>query len=862
MHDSFGSLARRIAVLAFALVALSRSSLAYVQQTAERPIVKRITVQGNQRYTAAQLVAAFGQREGEPLLDESAVRRGIEVLFETFRVRSSADVVALGPTREDGVELILRIDELPLDLELRFIGNVEMDSDELLEWAGMGEREELYLYQAPRIRARLLQHYKDEGFYFVEVNTVERPGGVDPETGKVRAPDVIFEIKEGPEVKVDAVEIHGNDSLEDWGMLLFKRGLSRLAKVELKKPKLFGHFFAKDFVEEKLDADIIAMRQVYRDLGYLDAVVQLDRLDFSKDREWVTVHIAVDEGEPYRVESLQIATVRRVADEDAPRGYREEPGTLVFPEEELLSLVSLGIGDVYQRRVVDNDHRALRKHYGARGYLEHASLPAVEGWEWLEPELVFDRDRPVVHVTYRIAQGEQQYIREIRIAGNQHTQDRVVRRMVTVDPGTLADPEEIERSRTRLQATGFFSDSLDPNHPEPTFRYVSTGDPNWKDLEYVVEEGQVLNFHVSGGISSTLGAFGTVELTMRNFNIFDLPSSPWATIDEIVHREAFHGAGQTLRIRAAPGTDVTSFDVRFTEPDVFQLHEKRISLSLDARRRRHQLDSHTEDRREFGAELGRQITPDSSVFFGYSVGEIEIDDIDTGGEPGLGTDLSVPEALKDQEGTNDIAWIRGGYRYNTVDNALTPRNGSSTTWRNSLYDEVLGSEFEFVKTEIDVDFYDEFDEDPDLVSDYVHLGVAGGLAFPYGVSDEVPYSERWFLGGRRMRGFDYRGVGPHENGFPTGGSTYVYTTLEYRRPLMKQIQPGTYREVEAIQGGAFVDVGVLDPEEFSLDVDEIRASVGILFGISIPFPLTFSFGFPIRSGQGDDEQVFEFEIGF
>jgi outer membrane protein assembly factor BamA len=36
-----------------------------------------------------------------------------------------------------------------------------------------------------------------------------------------------------------------------------------------------------------------------------------------------------------------------------------------------------------------------------------------------------------------------------------------------------------------------------------------------------------------------------------------------------------------------------------------------------------------------------------------------------------------------------------------------------------------------------------------------------------------------------------------------------------------------------------------------------------LFGIPLgPLPLTFSFGFPLREGSGDDKQVFGFDIGF
>ncbi len=857
--------ARRGAGLALAALCLASTPVARqeagAQRSPQRPTVSAVTVTGNQRYSAGQLSAAFGQRVGEPLLEEPALRRGIEVLFETFHVRATVELVPV-PAEPGAVELRLSVEELPLDLELRIVGNVEIDDDEVREWAGIGEREELYLYQAPRVRARLLQHYRAEGFAFAEIRVVERPAGVDPQTGKPTAPDVIFEIQEGPEVKVRAVKLHGNHLLPEQGFLFFKRGLKKLARSELHGPR-FLKLFASDFVEETLEADLVAMRAVYRDLGYLDAVVELERLEFSAEREWVTIHVAIDEGEPYRVGSLELVAVRRVKDDQEGRGYREEPAELAFPEEELRKLLTLRPGAVHERRRVEDDHRALREFYGQRGYVEHPSLPAWESFEFLEPELSFEARSPVVHVTYRLVQGEPQYVREIRIRGNLHTQDRVIRRQITVAPGELADPREIERSRTRIEATGFFSpDTFHPEIIPPFYRYLETGDPNWKDLEYAVDEGGVLSFNVSGGISTTSGAFGTIELTKGNFDLLNLPSSPWNTIEEIASLEAFHGAGQTLRVQASPGTEITRYGILFHEPDLIRSLEKRIGLTLEARRSRRIFESHTEERREYSARFSRQVTADANVFARYALGSVEVDDIDTGGEPGLDSPLSVPADLKDQEGTNDLSHLDLGYDYNTVDNRLFPRNGLDFDFTGFWYDQALGSDFDFVKTQARVDFYDEFDEDPDVVSDYVHVGFLAGVGLPYGSTDEVPYTERWFLGGRQLRGFDFRGVGPNENGFPVGGSTTLSGTLEYRRPLVKNVQPGTYRELEAIQAGVFLDAGVLDPEELSLDLDEIRASVGLLFGIALPgIPITFSFGFPLLEGDGDDTQVFEFQLG-
>ena len=87
--------------------------------------------------------------------------------------------------------------------------------------------------------------------------------------------DVIFRIIEGPRVHVDGYRIRGNTSLPDRGALFWKDGLTKLADLQLHGPRLFtpsGAVFNTEF----LDADLLAMRKVYRDNGFLDAVVELE----------------------------------------------------------------------------------------------------------------------------------------------------------------------------------------------------------------------------------------------------------------------------------------------------------------------------------------------------------------------------------------------------------------------------------------------------------------------------------------------------------------------------------------------------------------------------------------------------------
>lgn len=817
-----------------------------------------IDVVGNHRYTAAQLVSMLGVRVGDPLdrTALAAIDDGLHALLRAFRVRGSVEERPV----EAGVALRLTVVELPFDLEPRFLGNVEVDEEELYEWARIHPDEELYLHQAPRIRERLIAAYKRHGYYFVEIDDAIREGGVDAEGNPV-APDVIFEIREGPQVHVEDVIIEGNEAMPDRGMLLWKAGLREYADVQLAGPRLFG-LFKDEFDEEVLAGDLQAMRQVFRDRGWLDAIVQAEPLEFSDDRSWVKIRVRVDQGPRYRVGSLAIEGVERHL---TPGGeVAERPKELIIPEEDLLELCDLRPGGFFESRFQVRDHRDLRDAFGERGYLDHDSLSDVDRFEFLDPRLVFEEGEPVVNVTYRLAQGRQQFIREILITGNTNTADRVIRGRITVEPGELADLSQVSRSRARIQSLGFFSDQRpDVAHVDPYFRFVETDDPQWKDLQYVVDETNALGFNMSGGISSSTGFFGILEIRKQNFDVFDPPSSLTDAFGEIANGRAFHGAGQSLRFLIAPGTRTSAFEVTFREPDIFRRHTDRIGLDLRALRRLRIYDSHDEEREEYGAALRYQVGPDSYVRLGYTAGPIEIDELDGGGEPTLGDPLPVPQLLKDQEGDWRLAWLELAYEYSALDDYFYPQNGQTFDVGLQAYDSAFGSDFEFAKLTAQWRRLGQFgEESPDARPGY-ELDLRGGVAVPYGDSDDVPYSERFYLGGQRLgRGFDYRGIGPNDEGFPLGGETFAYFSAEYRHPLIKTIQPGTFREIEVIRGGFFFDTGVLDPESGHLDLDEIRMSTGVFVGLTIPLAFTLSYGVPIRDGEGDDEERIQFNIGF
>jgi len=814
-----------------------------------------IVVEGQRRYTESQIVSALGVRIGEPY-DPEAVAKGIETLMQAFHAKSRADL------REapGGVELRIVVEEMNVDLEPRFVGYHEMDLDDLQRWALLEDRGELYLYQSERVRQRLIEGYRREGFAFVEVDVVRR----GPDTGADPAgalPDVIFEIREGPIVHVQELVVRGNTTMPQTGMWWWKGGLKVLAKTQLDGPWLFD-WNGEEYVEEKLDADLLAMREVYRDRGWLDAVVEVEDRAYSADRSEVTIHVVVDEGQPYTVGSLDIEAVDRVFNSQTEE-FDETPAEFLVQKPELLELCDLGPGKRYERFVQTRDGIAIRDRYGKDGYISHPSL-RLDGFEFLEPRLVFDSVNHKVDVTYRVTQGKKRWLREVLLSGTTHTLDRVVRREVDLLPGDVADLTKVRRGLNRIFSTGYFNDEQRPlEHRDPTFTFKPSPDGGWVDLEYQVQEGTVVNFQIQGGVDSNSGLFGRISLSMRNSDITATPESLWSTFSDIYDKTAFHGAGQRIDLEYMPGTVENSYRIRFLEPDLFRTHFDRWSIEFELNRWERSQRFYDEDRFERKVRLGREFGREFAIFAGFRMTDVEVSDLqEEDGAPVPPNETEFPPSIYQQiDNEQQIFGPTFDLQYRKLDTFFSPREGVQLVWKNGLYGESFGGDYNFFSSKLDADWFVLMPGDGDSVRPGFHFGLGLGVADEYGDTEDVPYTERFFLGGSRLlRGFAFRGVGPNLGSNALGGETVLDATVEYRIPLYKNVQPGTYKEIEMFRLTLFGDAGILDPEPYRLDPEEMRASLGFSVGMISPFPVMLNFGFPVLDGEGDRKQVFSFSI--
>ncbi len=821
------------------------------QDPFEGRTVLSLAIEGANRYSEERLLAALGLSVGEPFKGAIA-EKGIDYLWTLFQVRAE---LTTNPSPE-GLDLLLKVVELPSDLEPRFIGYDEISLEKILEWAQLEDRKELYFHQVPRVAERLIEGYRREGHYFVEVTPVIRepkPGDDPDATG-----DVIFEIIEGPQVNVQELVIHGNQSLPDTGVLFWDDGLQHLAQNVTEGPSLFD-WNGAEFVEEEVNSDLVAMRNVYRERGYLNAVVELDRKDFSDDRSWVTLHVIVDEGPRFKVTEVNIEAFDLIPSPKGPRYLPSEvPAELVFPMEELKADLKLKPEEFYLQVSVLNDRYTLRNLYGKDGYIEHASLGDKLSWKWMDPGLEFDLEKAEVKVTYRISQGRQIRIREVLIGGATHTRDHVIRRDISIDPGEFADMDQIISSVRRLNRTNYFSDERDPlGHRDPYFIFKPTEEDGWVDIDFIVEEGRVVDFSLQGGVDSNNGLFGLISLSMNNFDLFDPPDSFLGSFGEIYRKEAFHGGGQRLTLQVSPGAERDQSQIVFVEPDIFGLHRNRWSMTNEASIFERRFTFYDERRKTLRASFGRQLGYDSGLSLGLLAREIRVDRL---------TDTATFDeelfSLQQQEGVSQLRSFSFGLNNRTTDAGLNPKSGRILSWKTEVATEALDSDWEFWNSDLSWDEYIPLSDPERGVPSGFRVSAAVGVVVPFGNTEVVPYSERLFLGGfNSLRGFRFRGVGPNSAaGNVLGGESMARLSLEYRYPLVTQTNPGSFEQIEMFRMHFFVDAGVLGTAYDRLDLAEQRSSLGFGFALLYPVPLAFNFAWPMEEGFGDRTEVFSFNI--
>lgn len=555
-----------------------------------------------------------------------------------------------------------------------------------------------------------------------------------------------------------------------------------------------------------LAQDVRAIVDYYVDCGYLD--VRVDReISLSNDLKEAKVVILVDEGRPYTLRDLRITGIER------------------FRDDQVRALAAIRPGDVYSRTLVQKTQQAIADAYEQLGYVN--TLVRVLPYR--------DPDQGVVDLMIEIREGELAFTGEVRVIGNTVTKREVILRESRIRPGRPMNILEIRETARRLRNVGIFDPqkiAITPQPIDPLF-------PRERDVIIEVEETNTGSFNFGAAISSDAGIFGTFGLTQRNFDIADFPES----IREMVQGHAFRGAGQTFDISLQPGNEFSSYSISLTEPYLFATDNSLKSSALYFQRQR---ESYDETRWGGSFTLGRRLGEVWTLGVTSRYQSIDLHNIDA----------DAPVDVFDVENENVVTGLGLNLVRSTVDDRFRPSRGSRIELQFEQIG-LLGGDFDFTRLEAEHTVFIAVNEDFFGHKSVISMKTRVGYQF----GGNTPIYERYFLGGRSLRGFDYRTVSPkglrHDTGTlgtdPVGGDWLLFWGMQYDFPI--------YRE--ALGGVFFVDTGTVINAP---GIEDYRVAFGTGIRLFIPqlgqAPLAFDFGWPLLKQDGDESRLFSFSIAF
>lgn len=614
---------------------------------------------------------------------------------------------------------------------------------------------------------------------------------------------VLFDIDEGSNVKIKGLLFEGNSVIED----------KELAEVlETQQTDWLSWLTGSGrFDEVKFKEDLELLRIYYRNQGYLDVVIDADDvvLDFKAD-EQLYITIPVTEGELYTVGKLSI------------------DNATIFTTSELLGAVETASNDPFSPEKVDAAASAVREYYTSRGYLDAG----------VRAERVPNMNTRAIDVIFRVRESEKFYVESIKVEGNTITKTRVIIRELALRPGDVFDLKRMATSENRLRNTRYFGDVR--MNPE------ATNVPGRRDLSVTVSEGRTGNFTFGAGFGSVESAVVYFELTQGNFDLFN-------------YRSGFRGDGQKFRFRASLGSTSNEVLIAFEEPWLF---EQRLAFGVELFRTESDYNSsdYNELRTGFELYLRRRLFELVEARMSYRFEMVEIFDVDFGTSNPSQLDRSdgsrpndgIADVYQAADGETDVVSKIGlSLLRDTRNSLMFTRSGNRTTLSSELAG--IGGDVNYLKLEArTAQFIPTFDKYDQTLSIIGRIGTAS----PYGDSEDVPFYDRFYLGGPdSLRGFEHRDVGPRDsddNEEAVGGNSYGMLSFEYG-----------FRLAEPLGLVAFYDWGFVNESDYDFSPSGYASNWGIGARIILMgSPLKLDLGFPLTVPDNAEDNGAQFNFSF
>lgn len=737
--------------------------------------LRDIRVEGLQRISLGTVLNYLPLKVGEKL-DEERSSEALRALYKTGFFRD------IGFERENGT-LLIKVVERPSISGITISGNNDISTEDLLKGLkdiGLADGRIFNRSLLDQVEQELRQQYFSRGRYAVQVKSEV----TDLERNRVQ---IAISIAEGKIATIQAIQLVGNEKFSDKELL---------KQFELAASDDVWLFSSRDqYARQKLAGDIERLRSFYLDRGHVNFEVESTQVSITPDRRDVYITVNLREGEPHAIREVRLA------------------GDLVVGEEELRKLVTIAPGAIFSRKQVTEIAQKISERLGEEGFA-FANVNPV-------PEV--DAEQREVVLTFFVDPGKRVYVRRINMLGNTKTRDEVLRRELRQMEGGTMSPSRVNRSKTRIDRLGFFSDVQVATPAVP-------GAPDLVDINYSVTERPSGSLVASVGYSQTQGV--VLSASVSQDNLF--------------------GSGNRVAF-TINNSDVTRvYDFSHTNP-YFTLDGVSRTTSVFLR----ETDASAANVANYVADVAG-----GSMSFGFPVSEFDRVSLsaryeDTKIQSGASPSTEIQNFIS--ANGSEFAGFELGLGWSRDTRNRTIFADSGTLQSLSLETAIPGADLEFYKLRYRIQSYWPLAPAWSFSAEWqVAYGEGFGDTASFGAGDRLPFFENFYAGGvRTVRGYDGNSLGPRDSlGNPLGGNLLVAGSLELALPWMRDTN--TTRWVLFADGANVYQTAGAG----RYDADELRYSYGLGFTWMAPIgPLTFSLAQPFNDQPGDRLQKFQFTLG-
>ena len=631
-----------------------------------------------------------------------------------------------------GKRVIYHMEERPRVKIVDYTGSSKVERtkvDEKMKELGISLRLDSFLDEGVvrRVKGIVRSLMAEKGYEFAEVNS-----SVEALPGGPKLVKVVFDVQEGPQVKVRAINFEGNEAIGDGT-------LKRQMKSTKEQWFLSWITGRGKYQEAKFEEDADHIVEFYRNRGYVQARVgqpALKVLEDSPDKEtrWVQLDIPVDEGPRFKV------------------GKFEFDGNTVIRSDFLRPVFKLNAGDWYNEKRIRDGLIKSREMYGGGGYFEFTGYPDLKFQNAAEGPIAGPAE-PTVDVTMRLTEGEQYFVNRLTFTGNTTTRDNVIRREMRLVEGGVFNTEALKFSVRRLNQLGYFK-NIEEQGSQAVDVQKTPNSKNEVDVTLKLEEQNRNQLTFGAGVSQFEGFFGQLSFQTANFM----------------------GRGESLTVSVQVGSRAENYQLAFTEPFLF---DRSITGGFDVYKRTlRYIDQFTQESVGGNLSMGFPLRAFSRMFFTYSLEQVQVSELN----PYYNNPLLLAQnpfladsLLLGVGGKRTISKVTPSFVHNTVDQPIFPTRGRRITASIDLAGP--GGNTYFVKPRFEaLQFWN--------LTNRTTFGVRGQIEYirPYGQTNVLPIYETLFLGGEySVRGFDIRSIGPRDprTGLVLGGNKTLLFNAEY-----------------------------------------------------------------------------------